>query len=98
MKAAIDAMQPHEKAQLSADWLERFSASSTTDPWLHGFSAEHRQRGVLVGTGGFKGPPAEGAVEIAYGVAVDQRGNGYVTETGRALVAYAIGCADVSLA
>ena len=62
---------------------------------MHGFSAVHRDSGVVVGTGSFKGPPAHGMVEIAYGVAPDHRGKGYATEVAEALVAYAFTFGDV---
>ena len=85
--ALIDAMSPFERAQLSADWLARFHASTAADAWVHGFAAVHRNSGIVVGTGSFKGPPADGMVEIAYGVAPDHRGKGYATEVAEALVA-----------
>ena len=55
VRAMIESMEPNVKAQLSADWLARFQASTKTDPWVHGFSAVLRPSGVVVGTGGFKG-------------------------------------------
>jgi RimJ/RimL family protein N-acetyltransferase len=95
--ASIAAMTPYERAQLSADWLVRFQASTTTDPWVYGFSAVHRDSGIVVGSGGFKGPPTDGAVEIAYGVAADHRGKGYATEIADALVAYALASIEVQI-
>jgi ribosomal-protein-alanine N-acetyltransferase len=89
VQAMIYAMDPHEKAQLSADWLARFRASTSSDPWVHGFSAKHRLSGAIVGTGMFKAPPLDGVVEIAYGIAVEHRGNGYATEIAGALVSFA---------
>src|SRR5205085_4024880 len=44
----------------------------------------------------FKGPPgADGAVEIAYGVAPEHQGKGYATEAAEALVNYAFGSGQV---
>jgi len=97
IQAMIEAMSPSEKAQLSADWLTRFHASTESDPWVHGFHVVHRDTGLVVGTCGFKGPPADGVVEIAYGVAPDHQGKGYATEAARALVAYALGSGDVRI-
>jgi RimJ/RimL family protein N-acetyltransferase len=51
--------------------------------------------GVIVGQGGFKGPPRDGSVEIAYGTEPDHRDKGYATETAAALVDYAFTFDDV---
>ena len=90
--AMVEAMGPSKKAQLSADWLVRLHASTSTDPWTHGFSLVHRETGIAIGKCGFKGPPAaDGVVEIAYGVHPDHQGRGYATEAAEALVSYAFG-------
>ena len=86
----IEAMTASEKAQLSADWLALHTASTTTNPWVHGFRLVHRASGRAVGGCSFKGPPVNGIVEIAYGVAPDQESKGYATEAARALTAYAL--------
>ena len=92
----VEAMVPPEKAQLSADWLARLHASNSADPWTHGFSLVHRDSNIVVGKGGFKGPPgADGVVEIAYGVAPDYQGKGYATEAAQALVAFAFSSGQV---
>ena len=53
---------------------------------------------VVVGSAGFKGPPApDGIVEIAYGIAPDFQGMGYATETARALTAYAFESGQVRI-
>ena len=91
-RAGIEAMTPAEKAELSAEWLALFHASTSVDPWVHGFSLVLRDTDTVVGTGGFKGPPsADGVVEIAYGVSPDYQGKGYATEAAEALTAYAFG-------
>lgn len=47
-------------------------------------------RAVLVGSGGYFGPPAEdGTVEIGYSLCPEWRGAGYATELTRALVKHA---------
>src|SRR5262245_44628940 len=90
--AMIETMSPSEKAALSADWLARLHASTSADPWTHGFSMVHQKTGVAVGKCGFKGPPAaDGVVEIAYGVDPEHQGKGYATEAAEALVTYALG-------
>jgi [ribosomal protein S5]-alanine N-acetyltransferase len=97
VEAMVEAMSPQERAQLSADWLARIRSSSTVDPWVHGFSAVHRESGSVVGSAGFRGPPADGAVEIAYGVAADDQGKGYATEMAQALVNYAFSFPAIEL-
>lgn len=51
----------------------------------------------MVGSCSFKGPPAGGIVEIAYGIRPEEEGNGYATEVAQALVDYASSCGDVHL-
>ena len=98
VRAGIETMDAADKAQLSADWLARLHASTAPDPWVHGFSMVHLDTGTTVGQCGFKGPPAaDGAVEIAYGIASDQESKGYATEAARALVAYALSVDQVKL-
>lgn len=48
-----------------------------------------RADGLVIGSGGFHGPPVCGEVEIAYAVAPSARALGYATEAVRALVAFA---------
>lgn len=94
--ARIEAMSPLEKAEISGDWLARVRASSSADPWTHGFTMVHRASGAVVGSCGYKGPPdADGVVEIAYGVDPAYQGRGYATEAARALVDYAWGTGAV---
>jgi RimJ/RimL family protein N-acetyltransferase len=89
-RAEVEAMSPADKAHLSADWLARLAALTSADPWTLGFSLVHRDTGTVVGSAGFKGPPAaDGVVEISYGVDPDHQGKGYATEAAQALTAYA---------
>jgi [ribosomal protein S5]-alanine N-acetyltransferase len=91
-------MDAADKAQLSGDWLARLRASTSPDPWVHGFSMVQLDTGITVGQCGFKGPPdSDGVVEIAYGVASDQERKGYATEAARALVVYAFSIDQVKL-
>lgn len=46
---------------------------------------------VLIGGGGFKGPPQEGTAEIGYSVLPQFQGRGYATEIVGALVRWALG-------
>jgi len=96
VRAMVQAMTPSEKAELSADWLALLSASTSADPWTHGFSLVHRDSDTVVGMCGFKGPPAaDGVVEIAYGVSPEYRGKGYATEAAQALTDYAFSSGKV---
>jgi ribosomal-protein-alanine N-acetyltransferase len=87
--AAIEAMTPADRAELSADWLALLQASTSADEWTHGFSLVLRDSDTVVGSAGFKGPPADGVVEIAYGLSPEYQGKGYATEAAEALTAYA---------
>jgi RimJ/RimL family protein N-acetyltransferase len=97
VRAMIDAMAPDARAQLSADWLALVAGATAPDPWVHGFVVRQRGTGAVVGQGGFKGPPRDGVVEIAYGTESEHLGKGYATETAAALVEHAFACADVRL-
>lgn len=88
--ARIRMMSPDEQAEISPDWLARVRASTSADPWTHGFAILHRTGGFVIGSCGYKGPPGPGGiVEIAYGVDPQYQGHGYATEAALALVAYA---------
>jgi ribosomal-protein-alanine N-acetyltransferase len=95
VRARIKAMSPDDKAQLSADWLALLHGSTSADPWIHGFSIVTRDGETLVGTCGFKGPPADGVVEIAYGVSPDHQGKGYATEAAQIMTDYAFSSGKV---
>src|SRR5688500_4829634 len=96
VRAQVEQMKPHERAELSPAWLALLEKSSSVDPWVHGFALVHRTDGNPIGTCGFKGPPgADGVVEIAYGVAPEHQGKGYATEAAAALVSYAFGSGQV---
>lgn len=46
--------------------------------------------GIIIGTGGFKGrPDKDGMVDLGYGIAPAYQGQGYATEAGAALIAWA---------
>jgi [ribosomal protein S5]-alanine N-acetyltransferase len=98
VRAAIETMDAADKAQLSGDWLARLRASTSPDPWVHGFSMVQLDTGITVGQCGFKGPPdSDGVVEIAYGVASDQERKGFATEAARALLTFAFSIDQVKL-
>src|SRR6516164_7900855 len=90
VRAYVEQLPPHEKAEVSPVWLARLDRSSFSDPWIHGFELVHQGSGTVVGRCGFKGPPADGVVELAYGVSPEHQGKGYATEAAAVLVNYAL--------
>ena len=97
VERTIEAIPESERVKLSANWLALVRASTGADPWVHGFRVLCRDSGTVVGTCGFKGPPADGVVEIAYGIDPEHQHNGYATEVAGALVDYASSRENVRL-
>ncbi len=96
--ASIEAMSASDRVEVSPEWLARVKASTSADPWMHGFAVVHRASGTVIGSCGYKGPPGrEAVVEIAYGVDPAYQGRGYATEAARALIAFAFGSGRVRL-
>jgi len=91
----IGAMSDYEKSQISPDWLARMRASKVADPWTHSFRVMLRDTDSSAGTCGFKGPPTDGVVEIAYAIDPEHQGKGYATEAAQALVDFAALCEGV---
>src|SRR5215813_10306507 len=88
--ADIEKLTPEVRAEVSPVWLARVQSMETPDFWMLGFGIFHHDLRAVIGGCGFKGPPDEaGAVEISYGIDVNQRGNGYATEAAGAMVEYA---------
>jgi len=96
--ASINAMSGADRAEVSPDWLARVKASTSADPWTHGFAVVQRGSGTVGGMCAYKGPPGQaGAVEIAYGISPEYQGRGYATEVARALGAFAFASSQVRL-
>jgi len=84
--------------EVSPEWLAKLEAAETPDPWTYGFAVVHVQDQVVIGMGGYKGPPGvDGMVEIAYGIVPAYEGSGYATEVAEALVAHAFSTDGVRL-
>jgi [ribosomal protein S5]-alanine N-acetyltransferase len=72
--------------EASAEFKARVETAKQSDPWQFGFAVIHKIDNVLIGTGGFPGPPdSEGVAEIAYGIAPAYQGRGYATEVAKTL-------------
>lgn len=67
------------------------------DPWTHACRVMRRDTDFIVGTCSFKGPPADGVVEIAYAIEPEHEGRGYATEAAQALVDFAFSRGGVCL-
>jgi RimJ/RimL family protein N-acetyltransferase len=89
-------------AELPADWppehhgeqVLEFTSKALEDPaaagwWLHWFVWLEGERRVLAGTGGFKGPPDDGVVEIGYSVVPSWQRRGIATDAIREFIARA---------
>lgn len=96
--AYIESLSPTDKAEISPHWLARVQASTTADPWTHGFSMVGRTSSAVIGNCAYKGPPdQEGVVEIAYIVDPEYQGRGYATEAAKGLVNFAFRSGQVCL-
>lgn len=69
--------------ELCAAYVDVYQASGFEPPWI-GYLAE--MNGALVGTCGFKGPPVENQVEIAYFTFPEYEANGFATQMAQILV------------
>ena len=54
------------------------------------------ERPALIGTVGYKGPPADGTVEVGYGIVREHQRRGYATEATEALIARAFEFSEVT--
>lgn len=81
---------------MSQHWLELLEKSAPQDPWVHGFHVVNDD-GRVVGLGGYKGPPIDGVVEIAYAIEPEHQGKGYATDAARGLAAFAFESGQVRL-
>ena len=80
----------------SSEFVKRLESAKQADPWQFGFAVVHRTDNMLIGMGGFPGPPdSDGVAEIAYGIAPSYQAKGYATEVARALIEFASRDANV---
>ena len=79
-----------------AVFLEQLEQKPGLQGWLSWyFVSRDADRPVLIGNGGFKGPPVNGRVEIGYEVRTDHRCQGFANEAVSGLTAWALGQPDV---
>jgi len=77
----------------SLRWLEEDGVAPEWASYLF----IHIEDRAVIGMGGYKGPPADGIVEIGYGIAPAYRRAGYAAAAARALIerAHAVGVTTV---
>jgi ribosomal-protein-alanine N-acetyltransferase len=69
--------------------LEKIKAHEQDAKWWT-YLAILKEENILIGNGGFKGPPDQnGQVEIGYAIAIDYRNRGFATEMAQALIKFA---------
>jgi RimJ/RimL family protein N-acetyltransferase len=96
VRATLKVLPPDVRALISPQWLALLANSAPQDSWVHGFHVVD-DAGVTVGLGGFKGPPVDGIVEIAYAIQPEQQGKGHASAAARALAAFAFAHREVRL-
>ena len=95
LRTQIASLPEEARREVSREWLRMVEQSDEPDPWIHGFDTELSD-GTMVGGCGFKGPPVDQVVEIAYWTAEDFRGRGIATEAAQALADFALQNSDVA--
>ena len=101
LRARVPASWPHEYLDDDALRFTRDRLASGHEQagwWLHFVVLRGFEGQVLIGSGGFKGPPAEGTVEVGYGIVADHQRRGYATEVVRGLLGHAFSVPGVERA
>ncbi len=88
MQVTFPAEWPGEALELFPAMIEQYRCREESIPW-GGIVIEQRER-VAVGHVGFKGLPADGVVEIGYGINPSYQNRGYATEMVTALTQWAL--------
>ena len=76
----------HHDAEVLRFWDEQLSRPEAAGWWLYYAVATESASPTLVGSFGYKGPPADGVVEIGYSVVPSWRRQGLATEASQALI------------
>ena len=82
----VDWPPEHHDHETLTFWHEQLSQPCAVGWWLHYVLVADSARSTLVGTVGYKGPPADGVVEIGYSVVPSWQRRGLATEGCRALI------------
>lgn len=76
----------HHDSDTLRFWRDALSQPGAAGWWLHYMVLRDATRAMLVGTVSYKGPPADGVVEIGYSVVPSCRRRGLATEASRRLI------------
>lgn len=76
--------------------LEKLEADSNQQSWWT-YLPILKSDNKIIGSGGYKGPPAEGLVEIGYEIAPSFRKQGYATEMAQKLVQHAFSFSNIEI-
>jgi len=97
----VDDWPPVDTADALPFFLEQLEKDPEMEGWLAWYwvlPGKGREESMLIGNGGFKGPPdSDGGVEIGYYVRPTHRRHGYATEAVRCLVEHALSCTGVKI-
>ena len=88
MQVTFPAEWPGEALELFPAMIEQYRRGEESIPW--GGTVIDREERVAVGQMGFKGLPADGVVEIGYGINPSYQNRGYATEMVTALTEWAL--------
>ncbi|MFT3794665.1 GNAT family N-acetyltransferase [Flavobacterium sp.] len=75
--------------------LDKLSGGETEQDWWTYFPI-HKNDQTLIGSGGYKGKPVDGMVEIGYEIAPDYRDKGLATEMAKGLIQNAFAHPEVT--
>ncbi len=86
----VETIPETDREHVSPNWLNAVLDATVADPWWHGFHVVRLSDNEPVGHCGFKGPPVDGCVEIAYMTEEAFRGHGFATESAITLANHAL--------
>jgi RimJ/RimL family protein N-acetyltransferase len=88
LEAVVPADWPpeHHDDDTLRFWCEKLTQPGAAGWWLHYALATETDPATLVGSIGYKGPPADGVVEIGYSVVPSWQRRGLATEASGALI------------